>query len=164
VFRPSRRRMKGNWPPPPIIAIGQILIKSIARSDRLDDLTLDQMRVLIAVTEAESFSAAARRLGRVQSAVSQSVQALEQTMRLSLFDRSGKMPVLTDVGREVLHDARQVVQRADAQHAETIAGGTEPERAFAARYWAGHRPPRADRYALALQPIAARATRVRTTR
>jgi Bacterial regulatory helix-turn-helix protein, lysR family len=99
----------------------------------LDGLTLDQMRVLIAVAEAESFSAAARRLGCVQSAVSQSLQTLEQTMRLSLFDRSGKMPVLTDVGREVLHDARQVVQRADAlrSHAETIAGGTEPELAFA---------------------------------
>ena len=37
----------------------------------LDSLTLDQMRVLIAVAESGSFSAAARRLGRVQSAVSQ---------------------------------------------------------------------------------------------
>ena len=33
----------------------------------LDSLTLDQMRVLIAVAEAGSFSAAARKLGRVQS-------------------------------------------------------------------------------------------------
>jgi DNA-binding transcriptional LysR family regulator len=41
--------------------------------------------------------------------------------------------VLTDAGRMVLNDARQVVQRADAlrSHAETIAGGTEPELAFA---------------------------------
>src|SRR5215471_19366035 len=99
----------------------------------LDGLTLDQMRVLIAVAEAGSFSAAARRLGRVQSAVSQSVQTLEETLRLTLFDRSGKTPVLTNAGRVVLNDARQVVQRADAlrSHAETIAGGTEPELAFA---------------------------------
>src|SRR6516164_7940027 len=99
----------------------------------LDSLTLDQMRVLIAVAETGSFSAAARRLGRVQSAVSQSVQALEENLRLTLFDRSRKMPILTDAGRALLNDARQVVQRADAlrSHAETIAGGTEAELAFA---------------------------------
>ena len=46
----------------------------------LDRLTLDQLRILITVAETGSFSAAARRLGRVQSAVSQSVQALEATL------------------------------------------------------------------------------------
>jgi DNA-binding transcriptional LysR family regulator len=99
----------------------------------LDSLTLDQMRVLIAVAEAGSFSAAARRLGRVQSAVSQAMQVLEETLRVTVFDRSGKIPVLTDAGRMMLNDARQVVQRADAlrSHAESIAGGTEPELAFA---------------------------------
>jgi DNA-binding transcriptional LysR family regulator len=44
----------------------------------LDPLTLDQLRILIAVAETGSFSAAARRLGRVQSAVSQSIQWLER--------------------------------------------------------------------------------------
>src|SRR6516164_2406995 len=99
----------------------------------LDNLTLDQMRVLIAVAETGSFSAAARRLGRVQSAVSQAVQTLEENLHLRLFDRSRKTPVLTDAGRAMLIDARLVVQRADAlrSHAETIAGGTEPELTFA---------------------------------
>ena len=67
----------------------------------LDNLTLDQMRVLIAVAEDGSFSAAARRLGRVQSAVSQAIQTLEENLRLTLFDRSAKTPVLTDAGRAV---------------------------------------------------------------
>jgi DNA-binding transcriptional LysR family regulator len=99
----------------------------------LDNLTLDQMRVLIAVAEEGSFSAAARRLGRVQSAVSQAMQTLEDNLRLSLFDRSAKTPALTEAGRVVLSDARQVVQRADAlrTHAEAIAGGTEPGLALA---------------------------------
>src|SRR5262245_59581010 len=99
----------------------------------IDNLTLDQMRVLVTVAEAGSFSAAARRLGRVQSAVSQAVQTLEDNLRLQLFDRSGKIPVLTDAGRMVLNDARQVILRAEAlrTHAETMAGGTEPELAFA---------------------------------
>ena len=47
----------------------------------LDSLTLDQMRVLIAVAEAGSFSAAARQLGRVQSAVSQAMQVLDVDRR-----------------------------------------------------------------------------------
>ncbi len=55
----------------------------------IDPLTLDQMRILVAVTEAGSFSAAARKLGRVQSAISQSIQTLETTLRVTLFDRSG---------------------------------------------------------------------------
>jgi len=99
----------------------------------LDNLTLDQMRVLIAVAETGSFSAAARRLGRVQSAVSQAMQTLEENLRLTLFDRSAKTPVLTEAGRMVLNDARQVVQRAEAlrTHAEAVAGGSEPELALA---------------------------------
>lgn len=99
----------------------------------LDNLTLDQLRILIAVAEEGSFSAAGRRLGRVQSAVSQSIQTLEETLQLTLFDRSGKIPTLTDAGRSVLANARMVVQRADAlrNHAESIAGGTEPDLAFA---------------------------------
>ncbi len=51
----------------------------------IDPLTLDQMRVLVAVAEAGSFSAAARRLGRVQSAISQAVQAMEATLGVAAF-------------------------------------------------------------------------------
>ena len=61
----------------------------------IDSLTLDQLRVLIAVADEGSFSGAARRLGRVQSAISQAVQTLEATLELALFDRSAKKPVLT---------------------------------------------------------------------
>ena len=39
----------------------------------IDPLTLDQLRVLVAVADAGSFSAAARNLDRVQSAISQSI-------------------------------------------------------------------------------------------
>lgn len=95
----------------------------------LDALTLDHLRNLIAVSETGSFSAAARRLGRVQSAVSQSIQVLEQTLGLQLFDRRGKTPVLNAVGQAVLADARQVVARAAAlrARAEAIHAGIEPE-------------------------------------
>jgi DNA-binding transcriptional LysR family regulator len=94
-----------------------------------DPLTLDQMRVLVAVAEAGSFSAAARRLGRVQSAISQAVQAMEQALQLPLFDRSHKTPTLTDLGVAVLDDARAVLARTQAMQARArgMRDDLEPE-------------------------------------
>jgi DNA-binding transcriptional LysR family regulator len=99
----------------------------------LDRLTLDQLRMLIAVAETGSFSAAARRLGRVQSAVSQSVQALEATLGLALFDRGERTPKLSDAGRALVADARRVVDGAESlrAHAESIASEVEPELSLA---------------------------------
>lgn len=99
----------------------------------LDRLTLDQLRVLIAVAETGSFSAAARRLGRVQSAISQSVQALEATLAIALFDRGDRTPTLTDAGRVLLEDARHLVRGAETlrARAESIATDVEPELALA---------------------------------
>ncbi|HEX9447520.1 MAG TPA: LysR family transcriptional regulator [Dongiaceae bacterium] len=99
----------------------------------LDPLTLDQCRILIAVAEAGSFSAAARRLGRVQSAVSQSIQSLEATLGLQLFDRETKTPRLSDAGRAILSDARDLVRGADLlrARAESITDAVEPELSLA---------------------------------
>jgi DNA-binding transcriptional LysR family regulator len=95
----------------------------------IDPLTLDQMRVLVAVAESGSFSAAARRLGRVQSAISQSIQTLEATLGLPLFDRSGKTPRLTDAGRALVGDARALIVAAGAlrARAQSMANDVEPE-------------------------------------
>ena len=68
----------------------------------IDPLTLDQMRVLVAVAETGSFSAASRKLGRVQSAVSQAVRAMETTLGVTLFDRSTKTPTLTEAGAAIV--------------------------------------------------------------
>lgn len=93
----------------------------------LDRLTLDQLRVLVAVAETGSFSAAARRLGRVQSAVSQSAKLLEDTLDLSLFERSGRSAELTDAGKIIVEDARNVIRGIDTvrARARNIAGGLE---------------------------------------
>src|ERR1700742_5117271 len=95
----------------------------------LDRLTLDQMRVLIAVAETGSFSAAARRLDRVQSAISQSIQSLEETLGVELFDRAAKTPKLNETGKVLLQDAYGLVHGADAlrARAESIAGTVEPD-------------------------------------
>src|SRR5688500_240303 len=95
----------------------------------LDRLTLDQLRTLIAVAETGSFSAAGRRLSRVQSAISQTIQALERTLDITLFVRDGKTPALTDAGRVILEDARRLVSGAESirARAEQIAADIEPE-------------------------------------
>ena len=95
----------------------------------LDPLTLDQLRVAVAVADTGSFSAAARKLQRVQSAVSQSVQALEATLRLPLFDRTEKRPRPTEAGLIVLGDARRLIDGAGAlrARAESMTRGLEPE-------------------------------------
>ena len=99
----------------------------------LDRLTLDQLRTLIAVADTGSFSAAGRSLQRVQSAVSQTMQGLESTLGVALFDRSGKIPTLTDAGRSILDHARKLVSGAEALRAkaESIASDVEPDLSLA---------------------------------
>jgi DNA-binding transcriptional LysR family regulator len=100
----------------------------------IDGLTLDQLRTFVAVVETGSFSAAGRRLRRVQSSISQSIQVLEQQLRVSIFDRSGRMPQLTDAGRVLLGDAVEVLAHADMlrARASSMASGVEAELAIAA--------------------------------
>lgn len=95
----------------------------------IERVTLDQLRILIAVVEGGSFSAAARKLCRVQSAISQSIQGLEDSLGVQLFDRSGRMPVVTEAGAAILKDAERVVRDVDLlkARARTIASVAEPE-------------------------------------
>lgn len=95
----------------------------------LSRVTLDQLQMFVAVAENGSFSGAARKLNRVQSAVSQAIQTLEDALEVQLFDRSQKLPRLTDAGASILIDARRVLGGADAlrARAKSIATVAEPE-------------------------------------
>jgi DNA-binding transcriptional LysR family regulator len=95
----------------------------------LDGLSLDQLRTFIAAAEEGSFSAAGRRLGRAQSAVSQTITNLEAQLGVSLFERAGRYPRLTDQGRLVLGDARMIAHGINAlkARAKGMAEGLEPE-------------------------------------
>ena len=61
--------------------------------------TSDNVQVFLAVLDQGSFSAAARALGRVPSAVSMAVANLEAELDLQLFDRTGREPRPTDAAR-----------------------------------------------------------------
>lgn len=95
----------------------------------LDALTLDQLRSFVAVADSGSFRSAARRLLRVQSAISHAVANLEAQLGVPLFERSGRRPALTPEGQALLADARDILLRMDAlrAHARGLGEGVERE-------------------------------------
>jgi DNA-binding transcriptional LysR family regulator len=95
----------------------------------LDGVSLDQLRTFIAAVDEGSFSAAGRRLGRAQSVVSQTMANLESQLAVRLFERGGRLPVLTAAGKALLTDARTVAHSMDLfkARARGLAGGLEPE-------------------------------------
>ena len=83
----------------------------------------------MAVVEAGSFSAAARKLNRAQSAVTYAVQKLEEQVGAQLFDRSAYRPKLSEAGRTLLPQIRRILD--DVGHlrasARQITRGLETE-------------------------------------
>jgi len=94
----------------------------------LDPITLDQLRILATVVDEGSFSAAARKLKRVQSAVSTAMANLETQLAIPLWDRTQRSATLTDAGKAVLASARRVLSDVDALRklAAGMTVGLEP--------------------------------------
>lgn len=89
--------------------------------------TLDQLRHFVAAADAGSFSAAARGLGRAQSAISTSVGLLEADLGVDLFDRSRRNATLTPAGEVMLQEARELLRQAGGldQRALSFAEGQD---------------------------------------
>ena len=81
----------------------------------------DAVAVFLAVLDQGSFSAAARALGRVPSAVSMSVAGLEAELDLVLFDRSGREPKPTAAARALEPAARRVAGALRGLEAQALA-------------------------------------------
>lgn len=92
-------------------------------------LTLDALSVLDAIDRKGSFAAAADELHRVPSAITYTVQKLEQDLGLQLFDRAGHRAVLTIAGRELLREGRLMLRAAAELEARVkrVATGWEAE-------------------------------------
>lgn len=91
-------------------------------------LTLESLRVMDAIDRRGSFAAAAEELGRVPSALSYTMQKLEEELDVVLFDRSGHRTKFTNVGRMLLERGRLLLEVADklTSDAEALARGWEP--------------------------------------
>jgi DNA-binding transcriptional LysR family regulator len=87
-------------------------------------MTLEQLRIFIAVAEKQHVTQAASQLNLTQSATSAAIAALETRYGIKLFDRVGRGIVLTQTGRDFLNEAREVVARARAaaQVLDDLAG------------------------------------------
>lgn len=117
-------------------------------------MTLEQLRIFVAVAEREHVTRAAETLNVTQSAASGAIAALEARHDTKLFHRVGRGIELTDAGRMFLQEARVVLARAASAElalseygglkrgnlrlvaSQTIAGYWLPERlaAFHQRY------------------------------
>lgn len=77
-------------------------------------MTLEQLRIFVAVAEREHMTRAAEALRLTQSAVSGAIAALEARHAVALFNRIGRRIELTQDGRVFLEQARAVLRIADA--------------------------------------------------
>lgn len=89
---------------------------------------LDNLNAFIAAIDRGSFSAAARSLNRVPSAVSMAIANLEAELGLQLFDRSGREPKPTVHALSLLPQARLLAEQRDRLniHALSLTQGLEP--------------------------------------
>ncbi|MBC8536416.1 LysR family transcriptional regulator [Feifania hominis] len=81
-------------------------------------MDLYSMRYIIAVAEHENFSLAAQACHVGQPALSQQVAKAESELGVQLFSRGSRGVTLTQAGQEFVRRAREIIQQADALHAE----------------------------------------------
>lgn len=92
-------------------------------------LTLEAIELLDAIEIAGSYAAAAQRLNRVPSAVTHAVRKLEADLGVTLYRREGRRAVLTEAGRLLLAEGRQLLRAAGEteQRIHQLATGWERE-------------------------------------
>lgn len=74
---------------------------------------LEAMSVVIAVTEAGSFSAAARKLAVPVATVSRRVAELEAHLKAELFQRTSRRMSLTETGRSYIEACKRIIEQVE---------------------------------------------------
>ncbi len=88
-------------------------------------MELRPLRTLVSIADQGSFAAAAESLGLTQSAISLQIKALEETLGRRLFDRSHRPPQLTELGQQLVIEARQILSLYDrifVSNSDLLAG------------------------------------------
>lgn len=91
------------------------------------NINQDQLIIFITVMETGSFSAAARQLGKVPSAISMSIANLEIDLDLKLFERIGREPLPTPQAQSLYEKSKQLLVEMNQwkQHAFALSSGLE---------------------------------------
>lgn len=93
------------------------------------NINITQMRIFIAVVEANSFTRASRLLNMTQSAVSKNIASLEDYLGFQLFIRDKKRLILTETGRYLYMEWLDVLSHIDQSIdiAKSLQGGYAQE-------------------------------------
>lgn len=86
---------------------------------------LDLLRSFVAVADAGGFTRGAERVHRTQSAVSQQIRKLEDSVGKPLFERTGRRIRLTDEGERLIGYARRLLRLSDEARAAMAASRPE---------------------------------------
>ena len=91
-------------------------------------ITLEAIEVLDAIDRKGSFAAAANSLNKVPSAISYTIQKLEQDLSVTLFQKQGRKSVLTNAGQHLLTEGRKLLEAAQqlSHSTQQVASGWEP--------------------------------------
>ncbi|GAB3092053.1 LysR family transcriptional regulator [Aestuariicella hydrocarbonica] len=96
-------------------------------------ITLEALDVLDAIERRGSFAKAAEELNKATSALSYTVQKLEEQLEVTLFQRQGRRSVLTPAGELLLTEGRDILNATAilADRTKELATGWEPRLAIA---------------------------------
>lgn len=75
-------------------------------------MTITQLQYVLAVAEHRNFTLAAEKSFVTQPTLSMQVQKLEDRLDIQIFDRSTKPITITEAGRKIVEQARNIVQEA----------------------------------------------------
>lgn len=76
-------------------------------------MTITQLNYVLAIAEQKNFTKAAEKCFVTQPTLSTQIQKLEEELDVLIFDRSKKPIELTEVGRKIVHQARNIVNESD---------------------------------------------------
>jgi len=95
----------------------------------MNPITLEALEIIDAIERRGSFAKAAEELNKVTSALSYTVQKLEEQLDVTLFQRQGRRSVLTPAGRVVLDEGRKILDasRILVDKTREVATGWEPK-------------------------------------
>jgi LysR family transcriptional regulator, low CO2-responsive transcriptional regulator len=89
-------------------------------------MEIRQLKAFLAIAEAKTFTAGARRVNVTQAAISMQIRQLEDEVGLQLFTRTPRRVILTEAGECLLDRARKILREHDSAIAEIAElGGLE---------------------------------------
>jgi DNA-binding transcriptional LysR family regulator len=81
-------------------------------------MEIRQLRAFLAIAEAKTFTAGARRVNVTQAAISMQIRQLEEEVGLPLFTRTPRRVIMTEAGEYLLERARRIMREHDSALAE----------------------------------------------